>query len=682
MSRVQVAFALALLAFAVIWHGWWVTRCWNMRGLSGHEFRQSQTAVGIRAMKQDGFRIDYSTPVLGKPWSIPFEFPIYQGLAAFVSQRTGLSVVQSGRWVTLVSFYLALPAIVLLLRRAGFSVAGAVIATIPVLFAPVYVLYSRAVLIEATAFCASAWFLWLLMSWRAKRSPALLAATLTVGTIAVLTKATTWAAFSVPWAACFLVSAWRSRKHGWRTWLPLVDELILVLLPLLLVGFGWVWITDRIKEMNPIGAFLMSEKLVAFYYGTLAQKTDPAVYRALWNHWNEAVMPGWVLATTTAAVLFVPKSARSVWALGALAFLSAQAVFFNLYALHDYYFYANAAGACVAAGATAAGFWDAPRRWYAARVPAIALLVAICAGEFIAYRQNFYGVQIMANGGNSVLSDTIKQLTNPNDVIVVHSPDWSSILGFQSERRMMMIPDSQMFYHADAVQRGVNLLRDENVPLVIFRDQSRLHIDWRQQRTKDFNLDMFPLFTCDDAIVFARRDLYASMRRILKRGSSPTVILDNGLDRAGLKPAEQVAGTPKAAELTNMDPVPASVSTPYYGFRYVDGLRYFFAHPPSEIVFDVPSGASRVELGYRIEPHAYEQKDFDGAYVSLGLQESGAEQVNIHQEWLTRDGAHGPRHVVVPLPKPGPAKLVLQTLTGPMNNAAYDWVLIEYLRIK
>jgi hypothetical protein len=215
-SRYLKGLAVVVLVAAVSWHAWWASRGWHIPGLSGHEFRQAQTAVSIRAMKEDGFRLDYSTPIIGKPWAIPFEFPLYQGLAHLVSQKTGLGVVESGRWVSLLAFYLALPALILLMRRAGFSPFAAILGTLPVLFAPVYIFYSRTVLIESTALCASAWFLCLLMSYRAKRTAWLLAATLLMGVAAVLTKATTWAVFCLPWAICVVVDLWRARRNGWR----------------------------------------------------------------------------------------------------------------------------------------------------------------------------------------------------------------------------------------------------------------------------------------------------------------------------------------------------------------------------------------------------------------------------------------------------------------------------------
>src|SRR5262249_52359859 len=47
-----------------------------------HQFRQTQTAIAAYWIWRGGPWLAYETPVLGYPWSIPFEFPIFQYLLA------------------------------------------------------------------------------------------------------------------------------------------------------------------------------------------------------------------------------------------------------------------------------------------------------------------------------------------------------------------------------------------------------------------------------------------------------------------------------------------------------------------------------------------------------------------------------------------------------------------------
>ena len=55
---------------------------WRSSGLIGQEFRQTQTAISCLFTQRDGYKIAYPTPVLGKPWSAPMEFPLYQWAVA------------------------------------------------------------------------------------------------------------------------------------------------------------------------------------------------------------------------------------------------------------------------------------------------------------------------------------------------------------------------------------------------------------------------------------------------------------------------------------------------------------------------------------------------------------------------------------------------------------------------
>src|SRR6185312_13793564 len=87
--------AFWLMLFVAMW-SWSLS--WKAPILDRHEFRQLQTAVSTYWMKQDGFRLDYETPLFGPPaWSIPMEFPVYEWCVAKLSRATGLPLDQSGR---------------------------------------------------------------------------------------------------------------------------------------------------------------------------------------------------------------------------------------------------------------------------------------------------------------------------------------------------------------------------------------------------------------------------------------------------------------------------------------------------------------------------------------------------------------------------------------------------------
>ena len=628
--------------------------------------------------------MDYSTPVLGKPWSIPFEFPAYQYVSAKISTAFGLSEVEAGRWVSLLAFYLMLPGLVLLLRATGLSLMAAVLGVLPVLFAPVYLLYSRAVLIETTALGATVWFFAMLTKFRINRQTWQLVATLILGIVAVLVKSTTWAIACLPWAAWLVGDLWRARREGWRTFRVVADDVVLIGLPLLIVGFGWVWITDRIKEMNPIGAFLTSDKLIAFNFGTWAQRADPAVWKGLWSHWTSGVMPWWAFAAGAIALGWAPVKSRIVFTIGIMTFLLGQFVFIDLYWHHNYYFCATAVAACIAVGSVAGGLWDTggilrSRRWVA-----VLLVGATCAGQFVAYRGNYFHVQVASNPGSTGLTDAIQHLTHPGEVVVMHSPFWSAETAFWSERRMLTIPDSDMFLHPAAVRGSIARLSDESVPLVIFSGESRFHPDWVIERIEDFDLEPVPLLTwANEAVVYAARSRYREMRAILKRDQFEGVALYTDRNAAELTPPIALAGTPDGDAMTNLNPVPQSGSLPYgVKFYGLDGKKQLLIHSPTELNFPIPPGAKQVELGYRMAPAVYEHKEFDGVDLLVEVREPSGKLVSLFKTRMLPDGDRTPHHVKIPLREHAQGTLVISSLPGPRNNSAFDWALLEYLRIR
>ena len=133
---------------------------WSHGLLPGQEFRQTQTAISsLFIQRESNFALSYPTPILGKPWSAPMEFPLYQWAVVGVSNLTKLPLAPSARVVSLASFYLIFPALFLLLGRSGVRPAHRWIALSVILLGPIYVFYSRAFMIESMALMASVWFL-------------------------------------------------------------------------------------------------------------------------------------------------------------------------------------------------------------------------------------------------------------------------------------------------------------------------------------------------------------------------------------------------------------------------------------------------------------------------------------------------------------------------------------------
>ena len=63
-------------------------------------FRQAQTAITSMFMLKEFSFFSYQTPVLGYPWAIPFELPIYQTIVALLCKVTHLDLNVCGRLIS------------------------------------------------------------------------------------------------------------------------------------------------------------------------------------------------------------------------------------------------------------------------------------------------------------------------------------------------------------------------------------------------------------------------------------------------------------------------------------------------------------------------------------------------------------------------------------------------------
>jgi len=73
-----------------------------------HGFRQTQTAYTVKMFIDDGLNFfNYKTPVLGRPYTIPFEFPILQLTAYYFYHTIGCTIDVACRMASIFYFVVA-----------------------------------------------------------------------------------------------------------------------------------------------------------------------------------------------------------------------------------------------------------------------------------------------------------------------------------------------------------------------------------------------------------------------------------------------------------------------------------------------------------------------------------------------------------------------------------------------
>jgi len=150
-----VAYALLIIAFT---HAIFVLLLGlNQPLLDRHQFRQTQNALTAYWILKGGPWFAYESPVLGAPWAIPFEFPIYQLLTAGLSSLS-VPLEISGRIIGYSSFLGSLWPLWILARELNIGRPTYLATAILFLTCPLYLYWSRTFMTETCAlFLALVW---------------------------------------------------------------------------------------------------------------------------------------------------------------------------------------------------------------------------------------------------------------------------------------------------------------------------------------------------------------------------------------------------------------------------------------------------------------------------------------------------------------------------------------------
>ena len=403
---------------------------------AGHGFRQTQTAYTAVLYREEGISLTHpKLPVLGEPFEVPYEFPAFQALARAV-MGLGLGADQAMRVTSLACFIATALLLFGFVRRfAGRLAASATLAIF--LFSPFSLLWSRASLMEYLATAAAVAYVWAAIEWRDSRRPILAVTAMLAGCLAFLVKVTTGVVFLVP----ILAYVARSDRPGLRGAVRArLDPVLLAIVAVPVVaGLLWTRHADRIKGESPLTAFLTSEALSAWNFGTLEQRLDlsnwfDVAYRVGVHQLGVVLIPLLVLGA-----LFGAR--RSLWLGWAGAGVAAVATFFNLHVVHDYYQVAVAPATAILAGV---GFTALLRSRLGSRhrspVAAAAVLGVLIGGALLVdapyWRQAF--TEIPASDSRLVVADAIRAHSSPSELVAVVGYDWSPEVLYYARRKGTM----------------------------------------------------------------------------------------------------------------------------------------------------------------------------------------------------------------------------------------------------
>jgi hypothetical protein len=682
-NRILTGLFFAALLFSI----YGITYHWTVPFMSGHEFRQAQTAITAYYIdEQNNFSLLYETPILGKPWvSILMEVPVYEWSVVILSRASGLPHFMAARTVSAACFYLTLPAIYLLLGRFALPRPRRLLLLALILTCPVYIYYSRAFLMDAMELMCCAWFLLGFVRTMDERRWSWLALAIVAGTLAALIKSATLAVWLLPAAGYGAWMLWRDvrARTGWKA------PVMTLLWGLATVGVAlgalewWIRYTDPIKAAHPSAWIFTAKNLSEGNWGLFNLK--PLFAAEIWGYllwcWDHAIMSRWLIGLGLVAGLLLPKVRRRVWGTAGV-FLLAQCMFPFAFAYQDYYFYSCALFLNAAFGFLLLGLLDTrlPRWgcWLLCLLPFAAQATAYWKG----YRTD---QSVVAQGGQSY-DYALRELTPKKSVIIVAGNDWAAMTPLYAQRRALMIRNG-LEYDAGYLQRAFADLADEDVCAMVLHGKLRTNRNFINLAAAKFDFN-----AADPTFSYEQVDVYLS--RLYLKGAQLRLRTSRRYPDLSVPPppAEETLGkglfklSPAAARnvFVNITPVPFQVQFDY-GVDWIESGNgvVLSAHPNADLWLRPPDGARGIKWNYGIFPGAYEHpgKMTNGVeFIIEGEMPDGGHRQVYYRilDPAQNPNDRGDQHAFIPYtPLPGE---VLRFSTRPNGNSAFDWAY--WIKIK
>ena len=430
---------LVYLPLVVILVAWIAS--WGMPVLDEHGFRQTQTLISSYWMAREGGFWVYPTPVLGYPWSAPFEFPLYQwGVVLLATLPLGLDIDSAARLLSLLAFVACLWPLRRVLGGLGAPERLVDIATVLFLLSPMHVFWGRAAMIESTVLLLSMLFVLAVQRLVDGITLRRCLAALALAVMAALVKVTTFFGFALLAGAIVafaLVRLLRVREWAKAAMLAAASALPIVLA--LVALLAWTEVSDRQKLASVLAEFSTSANLSGWNFRPrLALEVDV--------FWRDVVLrrmlpdilghAGWLLLL--APWLFWRGNRRWIgWFASALAlFVAPMLVFTNLHFVHDYYQMANAVFLVVA---LAIVLHAVSASWPPAGMAALAAVAGV--GMLVQFHGDYWRSIRGVDPENQVvvLAAALREHTAPDDAIVTMGLDWSSAVPYYAQRRAVML---------------------------------------------------------------------------------------------------------------------------------------------------------------------------------------------------------------------------------------------------
>ena len=417
-----------------------------------HDFRQSQTAIVVQRFFIDGFDpIHYQIPVFGEPWSLPFEFPIYQMLLYLIMSLLGfVDITICGRLFSIVVFMISSVILHVLVKELT-NERIADVSALVYLFSPYDLFWSRALLIDYLSVLFALVYVLLFFYYLKKGKFIYVVTGVLFGVLAYLQKASTMFPYVVFLTLIIIdgmISIYRlSTEKQFFKWLindvksklsGYICIVILAVVPVIPVVF-WDRYADGIKSNgNCFYRSLLSDNLTNWYYGTIEQRLNLSEWSRILQFICSLCGGTMVLLILLATYIAVKeKKYLKIFLFAAVSCFSAPLILFNLYAIHSYYYIAITPVFSLLVGIA---LYEVVSAIWCRRLLAGIFVTAICMWVFQSpyIKDTYYSYDFFDRG-----IYLIEQLTTDEDQIIYAEGDWNPRVFYTIERKGLML------YHYD-----------------------------------------------------------------------------------------------------------------------------------------------------------------------------------------------------------------------------------------
>jgi hypothetical protein len=421
-------------------------------------FRQSQTALDARSLVEGSPWFAYQLPLFGPPYGLPFEFPLYQWVTALFVTIGHIPLIAAGRIVSIIFFLTCIVALWKILDFFHTELNGKLTIVALLLVCPIYLFWSRTVMIETCALSVCMWFTLFALRSASDFNLKNLAIAAALGVLAGTVKITTLVPFWIALAVWLAVHFW---KHLIGPKTSAILAAVLLGVPLM-AGVAWVRFADSVIARNELAAsFLLSSNLREWVFGRLADRVRPE----LWDSVSARMLPE-VLGTT--AFLFcilvllplVQRYSRHA-AICIVLFFVPILVHPNLHRIHSYYQTSNAIFLIAASGFLICGLLRGSERH---RIVGSALFVVLIVSCLYRYYNSYFPAQQKEFNGLTIAGEVVQRHAKPNQLIIVNGNQWSSEIPLYSHRPAIM----NLHFTKDQIQRRLQAAAPATVGDILY----------------------------------------------------------------------------------------------------------------------------------------------------------------------------------------------------------------------